>query len=204
MTYPHTWYNLHDGDNHIYYSDDGYIFLTSFVDYGYYETMTDFVKSVNKALLKDTKGNVRITFDVRTEKVTVHLKKGYAFAVLGKMSLLLGFGGKEVKIVKTTVSPYVSDINSARSSIYVYCDIVQSQVVGDTIAKLLRSVPIEGGNGEAVTRTYNNIQYVPVQTKSFEDIQILLRDDTGLAIPFERGEVLMTLHFRWQNSSYFM
>ena len=138
MTYPCTWYNLHDGDNYIYYSDDGYIFLTSFADYGYYETMTDFVKSVNKALLKDTKGNVRMTFDVRTEKVTVHLKKGYVFAVLGKMSLLLGFGGKEVKIVKTTVSPNVSDISGVMSSIYVYCDIVQSQVVGDTIAKLLR------------------------------------------------------------------
>ena len=34
------------------------------------------------------------------------------------------------------------NISGARSSIYVYCDIVQSQVVGDTIAKLLRSVPI--------------------------------------------------------------
>ena len=87
-----------------------------------------------------------------------------------------------MKIVKTTESPYVSDISGAMSSIYVYND-TQSQVVGDTIEKLLRSVPIEGGNGEAVTRTYNNIQYVPVQTKSFEDIQILLRDDTGHAIP---------------------
>ena len=33
MTYPRTWYNLQDGDNHIYYSDDGYIFLSAFVDW---------------------------------------------------------------------------------------------------------------------------------------------------------------------------
>ena len=26
ITYPRTWYNLQDGNNHIYYSDDGYIF----------------------------------------------------------------------------------------------------------------------------------------------------------------------------------
>ena len=71
--------NTQDGDNHIYYSDDGYIFLTAFVDYGYYETMRDFVKSVNTTLSKETKGNVSITFDVQTEKVTVHLKNGYQF-----------------------------------------------------------------------------------------------------------------------------
>ena len=52
MTYPRMWYNLQDGDHHIYYSDDGYIFLTAFVNYGYYETMKDFVGSVNKTLLK--------------------------------------------------------------------------------------------------------------------------------------------------------
>ena len=39
MTYPRMWYNLQDSDNHIYYSGDCYIFLTAFVDYGYYETI---------------------------------------------------------------------------------------------------------------------------------------------------------------------
>ena len=59
MTYPHTGYNLQDGNNHIYYSD-GFIFSTAFVDYGYYETMKDLVMSVSTALSKETKG----TFDV--------------------------------------------------------------------------------------------------------------------------------------------
>ena len=88
------------------------------------------------------------------------------------------------------------------NSIYVYCDIVQPQVVGDTNVKLLRTVPIEGKMGDVVTRTYNNMQYIPVQRKSFEDIEILLR--SGLPMPFERGKVLATLHFRQQNSTYFM
>ena len=42
------------------------------------------------------------------------------------------------------------------------------------------------------------MMYVPVQTKSFDKIEILLRSDTGLPIPFERGKVLATLHFRQQ------
>ena len=70
--------------------------------------------------------------------------------------------------------------------------------------KLLRTVPIGGKMGDVVTRTYNNMQYIPVQRKSFENIEILLRSDTGLPMPFERRKVLVTLHFRQQNSTYFM
>ena len=77
---------------------------------------------------KERKGNVSMTFDVRTEKGTIHVKNGHQLAMLGKMSILLGFGGEEVKIVKTSVSPYVADINGAMNSIYVYCDLVQPQV----------------------------------------------------------------------------
>ena len=39
-------------------------------------------------------------------------------------------------------------------------------------------------------------QYVPVRTKSFESVEILLRNDAGEPVPFERGKVVVTLHFR--------
>ena len=50
---------------------------------------------------------------------------------------------------------------------------MQLQAVGDTNTKLLRGIPVEGKLGEVVTKTFTNIQYVPVQTKSFEDMEIL-------------------------------
>ena len=120
------------------------------------------------------------------------------------MSVILGFGGKEIKIAKTTTSPYVADLHACTTTIYIYCVIVQPQVVGDTNAKLLRSVPVQGKIGEVVTKTFTNIQYVPVQTKSFEDIEIILRDEAGNSVPFEREKVLVTLHFKQQNSPYFV
>ena len=89
-------------------------------------------------------------------------------------------------------------------AIYIYCDIVLPQVVGDTNAKLLRSVPVQGKMGDIVTKTFTNIQYVPVQTKSFEDIDIILSDDAGNPVPFECGKVLVTLHFKQQSSPYFV
>lgn len=65
------------------------------------------------------------------------------------------------------------------STIYVYCDTVEPQVVGNTGAQLLRSIPAEGKFGDVIAKTFPSIQYVPVQTKSFEDVEVLLRSDTG-------------------------
>ena len=204
ISYPNTWYTLQNNDSHIYYSKDGFLFEMAIVDYGYYETTNDLVKSVNAALKKETKNdNIRLTYNVRTEKVTIHLKNKHQLVITGRMSVMLGFGGKEIKIAKTATSPYVADLLGT-TNIYFYCDIVQPQVVGDTNAKLLRSVPVQGKMGDVVTKTFTNIQYVPVQTKSFEDIEIILRDDTGNPVPFERGKVLVTLHFKQQSSPYFV
>ena len=195
ISYPRTWYTLERYDAHIYSSADGYIFLTTVFEYGYFETMSALMKSINKALAKDTQANIALSFNELTGKVTVNLKKGYQLIIAGKMSIILGFGGKERKLVKTTVSPYVADLHGT-ANIYVYCDIVQPQIVGDTNAQLLRSIPVEGKLGDVVTKTFTNIQFVPIQTKSFEDVEVLLRTDAGTPVPFERGKVIATLHFR--------
>lgn len=75
------------------------------------------------------------------------------------------------------------------------------QFVGDTNARLLRNIPVEGKSGEVITKTFTNLQYVPAQTKSFEEIESLLKNDTGDPVPFERGKVVTTPHFR--QHSYF-
>ena len=80
------------------------------------------------------------------------------------------------------------------STIYVYCDIVQPQIVGDTSAQLLKSISAEGKLGDIIAKTFTNIQYVPIRTKSFEPVEVLLRNDTGDPVPFERGKVVITLH----------
>ena len=62
------------------------------------------------------------------------------------MSIILGFGDNDLKMItKTTVSPYVTDL-TVLSTIYVYCDIVEPQVVGDTSAQL------ENGLNETIVR----------------------------------------------------
>ena len=59
------------------------------------------------------------------------------------------------------------------STIYIYCNIVQPQIVGDTNAQLLKSIPVEETFGHIITKTFKNIQYVPIQRRSFEDVDVL-------------------------------
>ena len=89
-------------------------------------------------------------------------------------------------------------------SLYVYCDLVKAQLIGDTQVPLLRIVPIEGHHGDLITRTYQSPQYLPVSRKVFESVEIDIKDDTGKNIPFhESGKSVITLHFRLKRSPYF-
>ena len=147
ISYPITRYTLQNHENHIYYSEDGLTFLTAIVDCGYFGTMNDLVKSVNVALKRNTgNDNIRLAYNARTEKLTVHVKNSHQLVIIGRLSIILGFGGEEIKITKTTTSPYVAYLNGT-AMINFYCDIVQPHVVGDTNAKLIKSVPAQGKMG---------------------------------------------------------
>ena len=56
----------------------------------------------------------------------------------------------------------------------MYCNIVQPQIVRNTNVYLLQTIPVSGKLGDVIMKTFINIQYVPIQTKSFEDLEILL------------------------------
>ena len=191
-------------DTHIYYKDKDGFYSVVDLDYGHYETIQDLIKNINSALTKYAgKGSIVLSLNALTGKVKVQLKsKYYGLILYGKMSIILGFGAPKERaaIKKTSESPYVADLQII-STIYVYNNIVQPQIVGDTSAKLLKTILVEGKYGDVITKTFTNIRYVPIQTKSFEDMEILLRTDTGEPVPFQRGKVVITLHFR--QHSYF-
>ena len=93
----------------------------------------------------------------------------------------------------TTGEPF--DLEPVKS-LYVYCDLVEPRTVGDHAVPLLRIVPVEGKNGDLVTRIYDKAHYIPLQRKQFQTAEIYIRDHTGEKVPFERGTLNVTLHFR--------
>ena len=199
VTYPHAWYMLETipGSHYAYYGmPKGFFYGLSF-EYGHYTAMKDLLKAINTALVAtgEVGDNIKLTYSTFTKKVSFQIKNKYELALYRPVSVIMGFGNEEPIIEKTTTAPYMADLTVV-STIYLYCDIVEPQIVGDVNAQLLQIIPVEGTFGDTITKTFINTQYVPIRTKSFGNVEILLRTDTGDPVPFERGKVVTTLHFR--------
>ena len=112
---------------------------------------------------------------------------------------------------KTTGSPYsfrqeattVVNMNQGFDTIYVYTDVVESRIVGDSLVPLFRCLPVRGGHGTTVSDRFTNVHYVPLLRKEFGTIEVDIRDDTGRRVPFEYGRVTVTLHFRRRRTGQF-
>ena len=88
-------------------------------------------------------------------------------------------------------------------TIYVYTDVVESRIVGDSLAPLLRTLRVAGSHGATVSDRFTNIHYVPLLYSNFKSIEMDIRDDTGRRVPFEYGRVTVTLHFRRRRTGLF-
>src|ERR1700678_4414996 len=89
------------------------------------------------------------------------------------------------------------NLSTELNSLYVYCDLIESQMVGDTLVPLLRIVHVNDDDPTRVTKTYERPYYIPVEQKLLQSIEIDIRDCFGRAIRFTSGDhVVAVLHFR--------
>lgn len=85
------------------------------------------------------------------------------------------------------------------SELYIYCDIIEPQLIGDVMAPLLRIVSVDKSTymfSDQKTCIFSKPHYVPVLLTDFENIEIDIRLDTGYAVPFQFGTSCVKLHFR--------
>lgn len=89
------------------------------------------------------------------------------------------------------------DLSGGIHSLFVYSDIVDFSVVGDTKAQLLRMVHVPASShfGSSVVDRYENPYYMPLSTKEISSIEVHIKDDTDTPIAFEFGRVKLVLHF---------
>lgn len=90
-----------------------------------------------------------------------------------------------------------AELNAGCHSLYVYTNIIEHSFVGDSFAQLLRYVEVPSSYkfGEQIELNYDQPHYIPLQTTSFDTIQLDVKDDTGEDIPFEFGRVIVKLKF---------
>jgi len=81
-------------------------------------------------------------------------------------------------------------------SMYVYCDLLEHVVVGDTKAPLLRVVDLTRRMNRNIHHVMNPILYVPLQIKNFDTVEIKIVTNTGHVVPFVDGNSFVVLEFR--------
>ena len=174
----------------------------------YYTTVDEYVTDINELVKKlfkkegfDEKTRY-IKFSILNGKVTV-TSSYFTIYLRKEQAVVLGFmkfdDPEEVKTITrgTTTGSYNANLYR-KTNIYVYCDIVQPRIVGDTVVPLIGVIPTTektSGMHETVHEV-ENIHYIPIQTKSFQKVKVLLRSSTYEPIPFEYGRAAITLHFK--------
>lgn len=142
--------------------------------------INEFVKGVTLSL--DNAGTVTITKQPHVKTVEMS----------PKLASVLGLSeGRAVR---------PADLRRAfPQQLYIYCDLVESQSVGDTMAPLLRTVNPRVDQyqyGMTCNTSFRVPYYLPVVKREFQSIQILIKDDTGRYPSFDYGTSSCVLHFR--------
>lgn len=112
---------------------------------------------------------------------------------------MLGFEQLDI-IGERNIAKYHPDIRVGFYSLFIYCSLVEPQIVGNVTAPLLRSVHIHGTYGDIVEKLYQTPHYVPVMAKDIDRIEIDIKDDNNQSVPFQFGKTVVKLHFRKKRS----
>ena len=95
------------------------------------------------------------------------------------------------------IAPKRADFNESKYNIFVYCNLVENTIVGDTQVPLLRSIAVDEDNqNKYVSQHFQDLRYIPLSSNFFQYIEIKITDDYGELINFEYGKVVVTLHLR--------
>lgn len=206
IDFPFSWNNVSGEVAKIALKSDGFRTFAHLKSM-YYSEPKDLVKGINdllklyrmKSRLTELPGNLCKFTITPHEKVTLH----------PTLSGILGF--KDSTFIYT-VQPrqeddempdseffgeHLMDTRASFYNMYVYSDLVSETLVGDAYVPLLQTVPIQSHlAGELVHHEYIHPQYMKLQTGSISSIQIQLCDESGNLVRFDKGHVIVKLHFK--------
>lgn len=134
----------------------------------------------------DEEKNGRVQYVKSTVVNVVYLSETLAY--------MLGFLNQALEGSKHAEMP--SDMRCGVDTMYVYCDVIEYQITGDSMQQLLRTVPVSGVFGETVVQEYTTPHYVRLLSKDFSTITFSIKDHVDRLIPFAYGTVILKLHFK--------
>lgn len=150
--------------------------------------------------LNNIKENVRFRYDELSKFVNVAVldQNIKSLTLSPKLALQLGFDPNRNLIDKSFGKCPANLHLGLPSQLFVYCDIIEPQIVGDVMTPLLRIIPLDPSKyiyGANKMYVFSPPHYLPVMRREFDTIEIDIRSSTGQSIPFQFGTVCIKLHF---------
>ena len=146
-------YNVRDNENLIFYFPGvGKPFHVVKIPAGYYPSVDKLISIIHNCL-QETDVNFRqyteFKYDQISNRVQVEVKNGTTISFSDDIATILGFGVPfERPLKRTTIAPYAVSIQRGIYSMYVYTDLVEARIVGDSRSPLLRIVSSQGQHGK--------------------------------------------------------
>ena len=196
IQYPKSWLNVTDAAFEVYHAnaDKQTVRLLA----GRYVSIEQLVEAFQKQIenLKLASAII-VHWDRVRMKTSISIRaSGMSLSITRQFGQILGFESFHFSTGLAT-SQHHADIDEGMSAIYVYTNIVQNQLVGDSLVPLLRVVPIRGQDGELYrSEEFLHPHYLPTVKETTSELQFDLRRDDGTPISFQTGKVVLTLHFR--------
>ena len=91
------------------------------------------------------------------------------------------------------------NLNRRIDAIYVYYDVIQTKLVGDSCVPPLRVIPIRGVIGEMAFKEYYSPMYTPLAKYVFSTIGMYITDSTGRPVPFSLKNVVQQETYKNKN-----
>ena len=159
---------------------------------GHYTTPEEVLKYLNR--LK----NGLFTLDENSGRVKCSLDSHEQVTMTEELAALLGFTKHNLngKDKSEHIATFTFDPRTSFYNIFIYSDLIKPQFVGNTRARLLQVTPAPEKHDEMVSHVFNPVQYLPLETKNFQTINIDIRNSAGSYIPFTGGLSIVKLHFR--------
>ena len=168
---------------------------------GHYASPQEIVDEMKKLVADYYASNERFgyfKYAHQREKCVFDLEPQSILVLNEPLAMMLGFDVRTMIGPDRFESSTIPDMDAAlsSSSLYVYCDIIEHNVVGDSKVPLLRLVNVKGKHGERVHQKFTNTIHIPLQKHHFDTVEINIMTGTGGPVPFVRGKSVVILHFR--------
>lgn len=210
IQFQNTWYNVGEDNNWLVFYTYGETEVLDTavplsyrvsIPTGYYFTGEELCDTINSVLPDHINDKIGFYYKKRSRRCYVVIRERVEVVISCHLAMILGFE-RECRITETTLSPLPVDVHMHFHTFYVYTDIIQYQHVGDATVPLLRTIAVKPNKRhENIVNTYVAPHYIPLKIFNFETIDIILTTETGEVVPFERGKVIVKLHFRERSSS---